>query len=476
MATHNWEDIYRRVCSDAPLCSGWRSLARHIGLSRTTLREGLDREFGIKKYDDLLPNKAQTTRKVAWAESLNSATLEIQGDASDMVHTLEQLLELAEVDLDVWKVKDYFVNAWPGWARNIEKDLTFSHGKIDGTVKSGGIITRQLVQVKAWLVRIEPIQLFPTLRPIECHCSIPVPPRYRQVDNDGIGRTLLLADTQIGFSKDMKSAELHPFHDRSALDIVLQAAEIAQPDRIDILGDFLDLAMWTDKFLRTPSFEYCTQPAILEGHLWLGRFRMACPNAQINLHEGNHDFRMRSAQMINQRASYGLRAADEMELPPALSVPKLLALHELDVNWFGDYPRDEDWLNDSFKLIHGDVARGSPGATAKAIVQDSDVTTAYGHVHRQEYISWTPNRRRDNTPRVGFCPGCLCHIDGRVPGHKPNQRWQQGFAVVDYEEDGSDFAISPALINQGKALWNGIRLEARGEYIPPDYYPEYNWG
>jgi hypothetical protein len=439
-----------------------------MNMARTTLQEGLEREFGIRKYRELLQNQE---RPVKWQEELNTATIESQ---TPLIKTVDELLEAGKVDLDVWKVDRQVRKAWPGWAKNEHKDLVFDQGKITGTIQSDGLIVEQLYSVVAYLSRINPIKQFPILQPIECSHSFLEPAALK---TKMTGRSLVFADPQIGFRKDMANSSLKPFHDRRALDIALQIAALAQPDRIDILGDFLDLAMWTDKFLRTPEFEYCTQPAIIEAHWWLSLFRNACPNAAISLHEGNHDFRMRSSQMINHRAAYGLKAADELHLPPALSMPKMLALHKLHIQWFGEYPWDEDWLNDEFRLRHGNVARGVPGTTTKKIAQDSDVSEVVGHIHTQEYVSWTPDRRRENHPRVGFCPGCLCHIDGRVPGHKPGQRWQQGCAVVDYEIDGRYFSIAPILIDQGKALWNGDIFKARNVASElTRAYPKYSWG
>ncbi len=54
------------------------------------------------------------------------------------ITTLEELLEATNVDLDVWKVKNYVVNKW---------DVT--------SWKSGSAERRQNFQVKVWLIRIE---------------------------------------------------------------------------------------------------------------------------------------------------------------------------------------------------------------------------------------------------------------------------------------------------------------------------------
>jgi len=393
--------------------------------------------------------------------------------ASVRVKTLAQLLEETQTDLSVWKVKDHEFTKWEVGAKPRWADLHFDEGRITGHLHEEGLQVEPLWRVRAHLVRIKPLPLHPVIKPVECATSYeqPKPP-----SNKGILRSLIFTDPQIGFSRDVPSAGLTPFHDRRALDLVLQIAEAAKPDRVDILGDYLDFVMWTDKFLRSPKFEYTTQPAICEGHWWLAQLRAALPQATIKLHEGNHDFRMRAAIMTHLRAAYGLRPADEMDLPPALSPQRLLALHRLGIEWIGDYPKDADWLNDRVQLLHGNVARSAPGDTAKAIVRNADSTKIFGHAHRVEWVSWTEERRDRNHPRVGFCPGCTCRIDWQVPGHKPNQRWQQGMALVDYEPDGEMFGIAPILIDEGRAMWDGKRFEARDRMrdLGRDL-PDWNW-
>ena len=74
-------------------------------------------------------------------------TSEVVGDKwtihlpSTRIHTLEQLLEYAEVDESVWKVKSFLVNKWEVGAAD----------KVDGELK--GIIVEPLFQVKATLER-----------------------------------------------------------------------------------------------------------------------------------------------------------------------------------------------------------------------------------------------------------------------------------------------------------------------------------
>ncbi len=50
-----------------------------------------------------------------------------------------------------------------------------------------------------------------------------------------------------------------PYHNEAVLKIILDIAARLQPDRMDIIGDILDLAEWSDKYLRSPEMMETTQ-------------------------------------------------------------------------------------------------------------------------------------------------------------------------------------------------------------------------
>jgi hypothetical protein len=61
--------------------------------------------------------------------------------------------------------------------------------------------------------------------------------------------------------------------------------------------------------------------------------------------------------------------------------------------------------------------------------------------------------------QTAFCPGCACHIDGRVPGSKADDQWQQGIAVIEYTDTSEN--IIPIAIDRGIAIYNGKVWKAR---------------
>jgi predicted phosphodiesterase len=371
------------------------------------------------------------------------------------IHTLESALDYCQVDLDIWRVDHWRWNKWPVGAKAEKKNLSFDEGKISGTIESDGLTIAPLIQVTIWFVRKKPIPLYPTLQPIQC---TPVEYHAKIENHSTIKRALVFGDSQIGFMRDLRSAKLEPIHDRRAMDLCVQIAAMQQPAVIVHLGDLLDMTEWTDRFIRMPEFTECTQPAILEAFHWFSRLRSAAPNARIVVIEGNHDKRMRTGIVTHLRAAYGLKAADELEMPPAMSLPRLLALDSLGIEWKGDYPAGDVWLGDQIRCIHGDVAQ-QPGGTSKTIAWNSDHTTVYGHIHRREWVERNKIGQHALNEVAAFSPGCLCHIDGRVPGHRRENSWQQGAAIVEYGED--IFNIAPVRFGDGRCVYDNRLFEGR---------------
>ena len=247
-----------------------------------------------------------------------------------------------------------------------------------------------------------------------------------------------------------------------------------------LLGDNIDLAEWSDKYLRPPNLRDLTQPALFALYGILRRMREYMPSREqkIVVLKGNHELRMENAIARNLIQACDLRAVDEFHLPPAMSVPRLLALHTMGVDYVDEYPGGERWLNDAVRLSHGEIVR-APGDTAKAVVAHSDVTEIFGHIHRVEWASRTLHHRRGRTSTItGFSPGCTCWVDGRVPGSngKSQRQWQNGqaavlaAAVVTYEPEGSLYEIRPIVFGEDgrSAMFNGhVYRTSVGEDGPP---------
>lgn len=378
------------------------------------------------------------------------------------IRTLEDLLAACKVDLSIWKVRDHGgweAKAWEGYAADEQKHLVFDEGRITGTVDRDGIITETLWSVRAVFVRREPIPVQPIVSPVLC------PVTYHASGGDtrslAQGSAGLLADPHYGYSWRPPRWRLTPFHDRAVLDLFLQVMADAQPDVIELLGDWLDLAVMQDKFLRRPEYYHTTQPAILEAHRWLRQLREACPNSKIRLHMGNHDERIETAMIGHLREACELKPADELDLPPTMTAPRLLALHELDIEWVPGYPNDVTWLGQAMQCQHGYVARAKEFSTTTELLRQGErCHQACGHIHRDEMVSMLIEYPKGEQRTVtGYCPGCACHVDGRVPAGRTKIRWRKGFGHVMWH--GKHISIEHMPVWEQKTVWRGKVYEAR---------------
>lgn len=267
---------------------------------------------------------------------------------------------------------------------------------------------------------------------------------------------LILPDTQFGFSRDVMRGTLTPFHDRRALDAVLQVGRVVQPETAVHMGDGIDFSGWSDKFIRRPEFYFTTQPALIEG-AWFMRNVRELTSGEVYELEGNHDLRPEVQIMSHLSEAYGLRSADNLDAAPVMGVDNLLGLSRMGVTYVGNYPAGEVWLNETTKCIHGDKVKGQPGQTAAAVVRDANETIIFGHIHRRELATRTIPSRHCYRTVTAYSPGCLCHVDGRVPGSSKSNQWQQGAAVIWYDEQTS--LIQPIDIYNGCAYFGGRVFE-----------------
>lgn len=372
------------------------------------------------------------------------------------ITTLQDLIEVCEIDLDEWEIVWHEINKWEVGAKDRDVDLDYVEGKPSGHVIKGGIVVKPLFQVKARLVRREPVALQPVIQPVSINVKLPKKAAKKAVSD--MQRYLFIQDPQVGFAKSLRTGRLRPFHDRAAMDVALQIAEATKPDVIVAGGDWHDLADWSDKFARSPNMYWTTQPSLLEVAWWLAQFRIH--TQKMYLIEGNHEARMPKRIVEQMTEAFGLRSVDGMQKPPVMSIPGLLALDSFDVEWVGNYPNGEVWLNDYIRAEHGSVARAKSGATVTALLSDAQATTVVAHIHRIELAYKTVYDREGGRQIAVFCPGCLCRTDGIVPGTKERQNWQQGVGLIDYYGNGQ-FNIWPIAIHNGRAFFEDRVFSAR---------------
>lgn len=370
---------------------------------------------------DVGQNPTNTARKV-------TAEARRRGN-EDALGRLAKLLEANDIDLaDVGDVRQIRVNEWDVVTKNTDGKPEVTKAKAASIVLS-----------PAW----ESGPKWPLIQQ-PAPIAVRVPRRKVVIRDPEWQTAVILPDPQIGFRR-LPDGELDSFHDPAAIDLALEITASVQPDVIVWLGDFLDLAPMSH-YRHEAGFSLTLQPALDYGYEVMARSAALAPD--VRLLEGNHDARLANYILDNAVAAFGLRKGGTLPADwPVLSVPHLLRLDELGVEYIGGYPSGATYLNDELCCIHGRLVRSSKSSTAAAVAQEERTSVIFGHIHRIETQYRTFNERGGYKTLYAHTPGCLCRIDGSVPsmksGNHPTGRpvrswedWQRGLAVVSFHPDG----------------------------------------
>ena len=162
-------------------------------------------------------------------------------------------------------------------------------------------------------------------------------------------------------------------------------------------------------------------------------------------------------------AAFGIRRGKHPESWPVLSIPNLCRLDDFGIEYLSGYPASMVWINEHIKVIHGDLVR-SGSSTAMAYLKREKISVIYGHIHRREWAEMTREDYDGPKTVTAASPGCLARIDGAVPSTKGGtdldgrplkryENWQQGLAVVQYEEGDGKFNMEMVTIREGWSLY-----------------------
>lgn len=371
---------------------------------------------------------------------------------------LAELLRANGIDPDdIGKVKTVRVGTYQGLAKDA-----------DGVIQVKDLETASIVFSPAW----ETGPQWPVVQPAAPITIVPPPAKKLRQPSDW-QTAVILPDPQIGF-RQFEDGTLDPFHDDRAMDVAIQIVAALEDDRgvqqVVNLGDFLDLPAF-GKYEQEATFASTTQLAIDRGHKFLAEQRAAAPSSKIVVLEGNHDRRMQRFITNNALASFGLRQANAPDSWPVMSLPFLLHMDALDIEYIDAWPAGTWWVNDQLRAIHGDKVR-SGGSTAAAYTQDTPhISTVFGHIHRQEVQSRTVFDRMGKIRSMAISPGCLCRVDGAVPSVHGSvgldgrpatvyENWQQGVSVIYYKPEGQ-FYVDLVQIDDGFTVYQGQEFRSR---------------
>ena len=400
------------------------------------------------KIDDTQPS-------VQKEESGNTAVYSYKGSR---ITTVGQLLDFCNVSKDDWNIDRQLINKWESPRKNQEIDLTWTDGKKSGTEKDhGNMRVEPLFQIKVWLTKkvLDNCSL-PELKQVNIKLNSKLK-KEKLVSKKPVHSVIVLADAQMGFSRDFKTGKLFPLHDRRVFSIALQVIKAEQPEIIILNGDFFDFAELSDKFLNSPEFYYSIQPALIEFAWWMKEIRMKSPNSRIIYLAGNHEDRLQKNIIKHSAFAHGLKSVDRLDDPDVLSIQNLAGLESLGVEWLGGYKHHSGfWLNDNTQITHGTVASGKSGLTVKNIIRDATHSQIVGHIHKFESAEKVIEEggRRKEIQVWAF--GTMCRVDGMVPAHSGFVNWQQGFGIIDIIPNNPEIGVSiyPVKVNNGISIYS----------------------
>jgi len=287
--------------------------------------------------------------------------------------------------------------------------------------------------------------------------------RHEAARDSGYNLAIKCADTQIGF-RTLADGTYEEFHDTQAMAIFVKVCLAYQPEKIQILGDFLDLPS-QGRWAQEAGFALTTQKSIDTAYRFLSELRAACPDAQIVVIEGNHDKRMQTFIETNALAAFGLKQASLPGSWPVMSLPHLLRLEEIGVEYVDAYPAATEWDNGTVRNIHGTRSNSSGSTMAQYSSELPHISTWAGHTHRAEIVYRTTiGAYGERVDSYSANPGVLCRIDGTVPGVHSGQHidgssarivenWQQGIGF-NYFTPSESIPHVYRIIN-GKCLIDG---------------------
>jgi len=374
----------------------------------------------------------QATEKSSFIETRNEGELTVN---TSQITSIEELVRSCNIDLKVW---------------NIERHLISQYGVACKT--DAGIVVQPVFQVKAWLTKkIPDVQEIPVIHPIQLKPNHSYQ-KGSPATLDSVKKSLVIADAQIGFNRYIPSNKLEPFHDRRAMDCVLKLLEFNTFDEVVVNGDMLDFAE-ASRFVQKPEFTQTIQPAINELGWYLSRIRELAPNAKITYLIGNHEVRLQKQLIENFKFAYNLKAYKDTV--PFYSLRRLLDLDAIDVDLIETYPNGSYWIGSNLRVIHGEFT-----SIAKELSTSND-SVIFGHLHKMESQSKTVHHKNTVDQIQVVTSGCLCKVDGTVPGVNTRPNWQQGILTVDFYRDKHSINHLP--------IWDGAVVYHGEVYFGQEY-------
>jgi predicted phosphodiesterase len=240
-----------------------------------------------------------------------------------------------------------------------------------------------------------------------------------------------------------------PWQHKRSCEVVYQIIEEEKPSRIIVLGDLVNLDLFS-KYDKIPSHPGVWVDDIKEAGVVLGNLKMAAPNAELTWLSGNHEERLQKHLIRKDPALYDY-----------LDLKKLFVITENGKaleNW--NFLDQMEHFEEELRLVlaHGHKVRKHSGMTGMAHTDDLWLSVVVGHSHRLGLYFKSSGRSRylHEPPVFALENGCLCRTDIPYIGGKTTN-WQHGFSVLTIDRTGETPRVDPTLvpIHKGKATFRG---------------------
>lgn len=198
-----------------------------------------------------------------------------------------------------------------------------------------------------------------------------------------------------------------PYHDKKAVETFINYCREVQPDMIVINGDLVDMYMLS-RFAKGEGRNPMSE--IEEAREILANLRQDT-KADIYYVIGNHEQRLEKTILTKAPELASL-------IEDVFSIFKL---DEIGVKGAGTIT-----VNDNFVFKHGTLLGSKSGLSAIKEMENAYLSGATGHTHRlAKYIA-----RKAGRKFIWLETGCLCSME---PEYMLNPNWQQGFAMIQFE-------------------------------------------
>lgn len=293
-------------------------------------------------------------------------------------------------------------------------------------------------------LRVDLVPSAELLRPARSDGWVPPPPPKR--------RAAPGAPELVAFFGDHHA----PHFDRKLHEATLVWLRAHKPAKIVLLGDLID-ADAVSRHRHSPQWATSLQDNLDSAYRLVAEYRRASPGSEVFLIPGNHDDRVRLAVIDNLRPAVGLRRACAEDELAVLSLPYLLRLDELGVQWAespnGMYETAQVQISPTLAARHGWIASRGSGSSALKTLQRLMYSVVIGHTHRQSIVSATFPAIDGSSRVVTACEaGTMARVDGGL-GYANAADWQQGFATA--HVFGSEFSLQLAQFSGSTLFWGG---------------------